>query len=85
MAINCPNCGAGFDITLFQFGHSVQCVCGQWVELSRGHVVQDDRTDQPFTTICSSSRPSGGGSGKPSLRETSESDCPGDILPFRRI
>lgn len=84
MAINCPKCGAGFDVTLFQFGHSVQCVCGQWVELSRGHVLQDDRTDQLPTIICSSSRSREGGSGEQGLRETSGSDCE-DILLFRRI
>jgi putative protease len=38
MAITCPRCGAGFDVTLFQFGHRVRCQCGQWVELSQGHL-----------------------------------------------
>ena len=28
MAITCPRCGAGFDVTLFQFGHRVRCDCG---------------------------------------------------------
>lgn len=42
MAITCPRCGAGFDVTLFQFGHAVQCDCGAWVDLARGH-----RLDQP--------------------------------------
>ncbi len=40
MAITCPHCGAHFDVTLFQFGHTVQCDCGAWVELARGHVAQ---------------------------------------------
>lgn len=39
MAITCPRCGAGFDVTLFQFGHGVQCDCGAWVTLEAGHVV----------------------------------------------
>ena len=39
MAITCPRCGAGFDVTLFQFGHAVRCDCGAWVELARGHVL----------------------------------------------
>jgi len=39
MAITCPRCGAGFDVTLFEFGHTVQCDCGQWVDLSSGHLV----------------------------------------------
>jgi len=37
MAITCPRCGAGFDVTLFQFGHRVQCDCGHWVDLAHGH------------------------------------------------
>ncbi len=28
MAITCPRCGRGFDVTLFQFGHRVRCHCG---------------------------------------------------------
>jgi putative protease len=28
MAITCPRCGAGYDVTLFQFGHRVRCACG---------------------------------------------------------
>ena len=28
MAITCPRCGAGYDVTLFQFGHRVRCNCG---------------------------------------------------------
>jgi hypothetical protein len=28
MAITCPRCGAGFDVTLFQFGHRIRCRCG---------------------------------------------------------
>ena len=41
MAIACPHCGAGFDVTLFQFGHAVQCHCGAWVDLHSGHTVAD--------------------------------------------
>jgi len=39
MAITCPRCGAGYDVTLFQFGRRVQCDCGGWVELARGHLL----------------------------------------------
>ena len=39
MAIACPQCGAGFDVTLFQFGHRVRCDCGAWVDLRSGHTV----------------------------------------------
>jgi len=41
MAITCPRCGAGFDVTLFQFGHRVRCDCGAWVDLRSGHVAAD--------------------------------------------
>jgi putative protease len=37
MAITCPRCGAGFDVTLFQFGRRVRCDCGAWV--CHGHVL----------------------------------------------
>jgi hypothetical protein len=29
MAITCPRCGSQFDVTLFQFGHKVRCLCGE--------------------------------------------------------
>jgi translation initiation factor IF-2 len=41
MAITCPRCGAGFDVTLFQFGRRIRCECGAWVDMSRGHLVTD--------------------------------------------
>jgi translation initiation factor IF-2 len=41
MAITCPRCGAGFDVTLFQFGHRVRCDCGAWVDLGRGHLLAE--------------------------------------------
>ena len=41
MAITCPRCGAGFDVTLFQFGHRVRCDCGAWVDLRSGHLAAD--------------------------------------------
>jgi hypothetical protein len=44
MAITCPRCGAGFDSTLFQFGHRVRCDCGQWVDLPQGHLLLDPST-----------------------------------------
>lgn len=47
MAITCPCCGAGFDVTLFQFGHRVRCDCGAWVDLGRGHVLESPaRTEE---------------------------------------
>lgn len=33
MAVKCPRCGCDFDVTLFQFGHTVRCDCGQVVRL----------------------------------------------------
>ena len=37
MAIQCPQCGAEYDVTLFEFGHRVRCDCGAWVDLAVGH------------------------------------------------
>lgn len=46
MAITCPRCGAGFDATLFEFGHRVRCGCGAEVcypgeDLRGGHTSSD--------------------------------------------
>ena len=46
MAITCPRCGAGFDVTLFQFGHRVRCGCGAEIgypgaDLRGGHISTD--------------------------------------------
>jgi putative protease len=37
VAIVCPRCGAGYDVTLFQFDRRIRCDCGAWVDLQRGH------------------------------------------------
>jgi hypothetical protein len=37
MAIVCPRCGAGYDVTLFQFDRRIRCDCGAWVDLQGGH------------------------------------------------
>ena len=42
MAITCPNCQAQYDVTLFQFGKTIQCDCGQTVRLEEGHVIRID-------------------------------------------
>jgi hypothetical protein len=31
MAVQCPYCGRDYDVTLFEFGRSVTCVCGRTV------------------------------------------------------
>ena len=46
MAITCPRCGAGYDVTLFQFGRRVRCDCGVQLEnpggdLCGGHIASD--------------------------------------------
>lgn len=28
MAVTCPDCGRGYDVTLFQFGRTIECTCG---------------------------------------------------------
>jgi len=36
MAITCSRCGRDYDVTLFQFGRTVRCECGNEVTLSGG-------------------------------------------------
>lgn len=31
MAIRCPGCGREYDVTLFQFGRTIRCACGERV------------------------------------------------------
>lgn len=35
MAIPCPACGREYDVTLFQFGHTIHCTCGRRVGLEK--------------------------------------------------
>jgi hypothetical protein len=37
MSIRCPKCGREFDVTLFEFGRSITCPCGETVSLHGGH------------------------------------------------
>jgi ssDNA-binding Zn-finger/Zn-ribbon topoisomerase 1 len=37
MAIICPKCGAQYDVTLFAFGRTVVCECGQVVDATQPH------------------------------------------------
>jgi HAD superfamily hydrolase (TIGR01458 family) len=39
MAITCPRCGHQYDVTLFEFGQTVECKCGATVDLSQGHLL----------------------------------------------
>jgi len=42
MAIRCPHCGRQYDVTLFQFGRTVRCPCGETV-------VFEHRQEAPLT------------------------------------
>ena len=46
MAITCPKCGKEFDVTLFQFGNTVRCDCGDCVDISVGHVQDATRGEK---------------------------------------
>ena len=59
MAITCPRCGAGYDVTLFQFGHRVRCDCGEWVDLGRGHVLTGPDNQKQKEIIKMSEQPIG--------------------------
>jgi len=41
MAIRCANCGREFDVTLFEYGNTVQCVCGNKVTFRHEEVSRD--------------------------------------------
>jgi len=38
MAIQCPQCLRQYDVTLFEYGRTVQCDCGEEIDLASGHV-----------------------------------------------
>ncbi len=46
MAIQCRNCGKDYDVTLFEFGHSIRCECGSLVKL---HLRKPDKKYSNFT------------------------------------
>ena len=51
MAIICPQCGAGYDVTLFEYGHTVRCECGRLLaypgeDLLSGHVRDPARLEE---------------------------------------
>jgi uncharacterized protein with PIN domain len=35
MAVNCPKCGSQYDVTLFEFGRTINCACGERVGLAQ--------------------------------------------------
>jgi hypothetical protein len=41
MAITCPHCGRQYDITLFQYGRTVTCACGQIIDDSHVGVLRE--------------------------------------------
>lgn len=41
MAIRCSKCGREFDVTLFEFGNAVHCVCGNTVTLQHEEALKD--------------------------------------------
>jgi hypothetical protein len=34
MSIRCPNCKREYDVTLFEFGNNIKCICGEIINLS---------------------------------------------------
>ncbi len=41
MAVRCPRCGKEFDVTLFEFGNTVLCVCGNIVTFLHEEATKD--------------------------------------------
>jgi len=40
VALQCPRCRRQYDVTLFEFGHTVRCACGATVDLQKGHIAE---------------------------------------------
>lgn len=38
MAIQCPRCRRQYDVTLFEYGRTLRCDCGERIDLHTGHV-----------------------------------------------
>ncbi len=47
MALSCSRCGRDYDVTLFEFGHKVTCVCGKVLTLEEGHRLRLDEQRKP--------------------------------------
>ncbi|NOZ21101.1 MAG: hypothetical protein GXP25_08425 [Planctomycetes bacterium] len=37
MAVRCPKCHKHYDITLFQYGKTIACDCGERIDARKGH------------------------------------------------
>ncbi len=46
MAVLCQKCGRQYDITLFQFGQTVKCDCGNVVELKEYYPINKGKEDK---------------------------------------
>jgi len=56
MAIICPICRRQYDVTLFEFGNTVECDCGARIRFdpAKGLIIAVDRTKRER---CSASSP----------------------------
>ena len=59
MAIICPNCGAEFDATLFEFGHRIRCDCRDAGRVSGSETSQGRTITQGKAAAAPRSAPSG--------------------------
>lgn len=41
MAVRCSHCGKDYDVTLFEFGRTITCVCGKTVTFRHEQMTQD--------------------------------------------
>lgn len=51
MSIRCPKCGREYDVTLFGYGRSVNCPCGETVSLTNGHTERNGGSGAGETDI----------------------------------
>ncbi|HEY0428234.1 MAG TPA: Mut7-C RNAse domain-containing protein [Pyrinomonadaceae bacterium] len=51
MAINCSKCGRNYDVTLFQFGRTINCACGERVGFEHRLNLRKDKQLKFFADV----------------------------------
>jgi hypothetical protein len=51
MAVTCPRCGWQYDVTLFQFGRTINCACGERVGLENRIVLPESAELRFFADV----------------------------------
>lgn len=65
MALTCPRCQREYDVTLFEFGRKIKCICGNILSLEKSNIQEEDakileikrKTDEVCRMILNSDYP----------------------------